>query len=160
MHAGVIMWECFHCAPPYHVNRGGRIVRHPSFPDFPPDCPLSFAVLAVSCLSENPADRPDFAQICGVLTDLAAHLRGEGDRATLSAHLTLTEVEAHHSTGDGSAAEAAAAGAGGAGSAMSGLLSRSAAAHLVPSASGSNVSFLVRFCPTRRQISGAHSPPC
>lgn len=141
------MWECFHCAPPYHVNRGGRIVRHPSFPDFPPDCPLSFAVLAISCLSENPADRPDFAQICGVLTDLAAHLRGKGDRATLSAHVTLSEVESHRGSSEGTAAVAAAGGAAGVESAISGLLSRCSAADLVVPPSSSDMSFLVRCCP-------------
>lgn len=141
MHAGVIMWECFHSIAPYHVNRSGRFVRHPCFPDFPKDCPLSFAVLAVSCLAPNPADRPDFAQICGVLTDLAAYLRGAGDAATTTAHLTLTEVETR--TGSPAAAAAAVGAADEASSAISGILSRAGCKLTGPATSDSDLSILV-----------------
>eukprot|EP00892_Ulva_mutabilis_P010840 jgi/Ulvmu1/8128/UM040_0023.1 len=138
---GVIMWECFHSVAPYHVNRAGRFVRHPCFPDFPKDCPLSFAVLAVSCLAPAPADRPDFAQICGVLTDLAAHLRGAGDAATSTAHFTLTEFE----TQTGSPAAGVGAAPAGrmvedAGSAISGILSRAGRNLPGPATSDSDLS--------------------
>lgn len=139
------MWECFHCTAPYHVNRSGRFVRHPSFPNFPKDCPLSFAVLAVSCLAPNPADRPDFSQICGVLADLAAHLRGAGDAATSTAHLTLTEVETH--TGSPAGAVPASCAADDAGSAITGILSRAGANLADPGTSDSDLSLLVRTPP-------------
>lgn len=87
------MWECYHSLAPYCAKRGGRIVKHPRFPEFPNECPLSFAVLSASCLAVDPRDRPNFMQICGVLEDLAAHLRGEGLPETCAAHLPMRVLE-------------------------------------------------------------------
>jgi hypothetical protein len=88
-----MMWECYHSLAPYYVNRRGQIAKHPGFPEFPNECPLSFAVLSASCLAVDPRDRPNFLQICGVLEDLAAHLRGEGLAETRAAHVPMRVLE-------------------------------------------------------------------
>jgi hypothetical protein len=98
--AGVMMWECYHSRAPYYVNRQGRLVKHPYFPEFPNECPLSFAVLSASCLAVDPNDRPNFIQICGVLEDLYAHLRGEGQPETRAAHVPMRILETTGATGN------------------------------------------------------------
>jgi hypothetical protein len=111
--AGVMMWECFHSCAPYQKDAAGRWVTRPEFPRFPPDCPLSFALLAISCLTPNPLDRPNFWQIVGVLADLRRYLRGAATHDTAAAHATLVEIESpgRHERGTPSDRGAWAAGA-------------------------------------------------
>jgi hypothetical protein len=90
--AGVMMWECYHSTAPYRVQ-GDRLTRRRGFPRYPKDCPLSYAVLATSCLAADPSDRPNFWQICGVLEDLSQHLKGHSCQETATAHVTLLELE-------------------------------------------------------------------
>ena len=103
------MWECYHSLAPYYVNCRGRIVKRPSFPEFPNECPLSYAVLSASCLAVDPRDRPNFLQISGVLEDLSAHLRGEGLHETRAAHVPMRVLESYGAAG---AAQGAADGDG------------------------------------------------
>lgn len=91
--AGVMMWEVFHCCPPYTRGRGGKWQLRPEFPRFPADCPLSFALLAVSCIAHEPQRRPNFWQVCSVLEDLQRFLRGRGSARTSMAHSTLSQMQ-------------------------------------------------------------------
>jgi hypothetical protein len=97
------MWECFHSCAPYIKDTKGQWHTRPEFPRFPPDCPLSFALLAISCLTPNPLDRPNFWQMVGVLEDLRAYLRGAATRDTAAAHATLVEIESPHPSPQGAA---------------------------------------------------------
>jgi serine/threonine protein kinase len=72
---GVMMWEAFHRCTPYAHDNDAGTVHHPYFPTFHPECPLSYALLAVSCLSPKPEDRPTFDEILCVIMDLKAELR-------------------------------------------------------------------------------------
>lgn len=72
---GVMLWEAFHRCTPYTYDSDAGTVHHPCFPTFHPQCPLSYALLAVSCLSPKPEDRPTFDEILRVIMDLKAELR-------------------------------------------------------------------------------------
>lgn len=83
------MWECFHSCAPYQREGHGSFTIRKQFPRFPPDCPLSYALLAISCLTPNPLDRPNFWQLAGVLEDLRCYLIGQATCETSAAHAKI-----------------------------------------------------------------------
>eukprot|EP00892_Ulva_mutabilis_P011154 jgi/Ulvmu1/8410/UM042_0117.1 len=51
-----------------------RPVQDPHFPHLPASVPLTFTLTMTACLSERPADRPTFAQICTIFGDLCSEV--------------------------------------------------------------------------------------
>ena len=70
------MWSLSHSCHPFLV-REGMYERHPLFPKFETYMPLNYSLLAIACMSRDPAMRPDFIEITEVLQDLQREL-GEG----------------------------------------------------------------------------------
>jgi hypothetical protein len=53
-------------------------IAHPSFPKLPASVPLTYTLTMVACLSAKPEDRPSFAQVLTVLSDVEAEVaRGQ-----------------------------------------------------------------------------------
>jgi hypothetical protein len=81
-----MMCQCFHSCAPYQRQGHGSFRIHQQFRA----SPLSYALLAISCLTPNPLDRPNFWQLVGVLEDLRCYLISQVICETSAAHATLS----------------------------------------------------------------------
>ena len=60
------------CRP---IQQSGALQEAPcGFPDVLPTCPLTYTLLMKACMSRNTADRPSFAQMLQIFTDMNREL--------------------------------------------------------------------------------------
>jgi hypothetical protein len=67
------MWEMYHNDAPYDMQ-DGNYIPNPYFGRFAPTTPLNYALLAISCLSVQPEDRPSFVQVIEFLAAIGLEL--------------------------------------------------------------------------------------
>lgn len=61
-------------APSADPPSAPRPVQDPEFPHLPASVPLTFTLAMAACLSERPADRPTFAQLGTIFSDLCSEV--------------------------------------------------------------------------------------
>eukprot|EP00892_Ulva_mutabilis_P000431 jgi/Ulvmu1/10389/UM061_0073.1 len=75
---GVIMWQLMMGCPVVHskpIQQSGALQEAPcAFPDVLPTCPLTYTLLMKACMSRNTADRPSFAQMLQIFSDMNREL--------------------------------------------------------------------------------------
>lgn len=67
------MWEMYHNDTPYDMQ-DDNYIPNPQFGRFSPTAPLNYALLAISCLSAQPEDRPSFVQVIEFLAAIGLEL--------------------------------------------------------------------------------------
>lgn len=67
------MWEMYHNDTPYDMQ-DDNYIPNPQFGRFSQTAPLNYALLAISCLSAQPEDRPSFVQVIEFLAAIGLEL--------------------------------------------------------------------------------------
>lgn len=77
---GMLLWEMLTGASPYKGKTGCQIAiavtQKQERPAFPKDTPRDLAALISACWQQNPAKRPTFKKICGLLKDDKYYFEG------------------------------------------------------------------------------------